>query len=420
MIAKTTMEITPLHKIGISIGLGLLVGLQREWAQSPLAGIRTFPLITVLGAICGLLAAPFGGWVIAAGFVGLAAMIIMGNVTRVKAGKFDPGITTEITALVMFAVGSLIAVDYIVEGLTIGGGVAVLLHWKKPLHELVQNKIGEADVKAIMRFVLIALVILPVLPNKAFGPYDVLNPFEIWLMVVLIVGISLSAYVVYKLLGASVGTLLAGVLGGLISSTATTVSLSRESRDNPADAPASAVVIIIASTIVFGRVILEVAVVAPTILPAIIWPMGIMTAFMVVIAAGSFLFYHGELAKPVEREAPTNLWGAIIFGLLYAAVLFGISWGKHVFGDSGLYVVAGMSGLTDMDAITLSTAQLVKSDQLEASTGWRLILVGALTNIAFKGAMVYAMGGKKLAKRIAVQFGLMLVGGLILLFAWPT
>ncbi len=413
------MELDLFKDLGIAFGIGLLVGLQREWAESRLAGIRTFPMIAILGVLCGTLAASLGPWIFPAGLLAVALLIVVGNAAKIQRGDADPGLTTEVAILVMYVLGVALAAGYTTAVIVTGGGVAVLLHWKRPLHDVV-DRIGEADAKAIFRLSLIALVILPLIPNRTFGPYGVLNPFNIWLMVVLIVGISMGAYVAYKLLGARSGTLVAGVMGGLISSTATTVSLSRRSRTAPSGAASAAVVIMIASTIVFVRVLLEIGVVAPTLLSATAPPIAIMMTSM--IAVSTVLYRTSSEASAhasEEREPPSELGAAITFGLLYAAVLLGVAVAKSKFGQAGMFAVAGLSGLTDMDAITLSTAQLFRSDQLDATTGWRLILVGAMANIVFKGVVVAALGQRRLLGHIAAGFGVTIGVGVLLLLFWP-
>ncbi|MDH3457725.1 MAG: MgtC/SapB family protein [Gemmatimonadota bacterium] len=408
-----------LYLLAVALGLGLLVGLQREWASSAIAGIRTFPLITVFGTICGALAVSYGGWLLGAGLLAIAALIVMGNVAKLKRGDADPGMTTEVAILLMFGVGVALSAGYTIEAVVTGGGVAVLLHWKRPLHDLV-GRIGQADVQAIFRLALIALVVLPLLPNRAYGPYEVLNPFTIWLMVVLIVGISMGAYVAYKLLGRRSGALVAGIMGGLISSTATTVSLARRSRTAATETRAAAVVILIASTIVFVRVLFELTVVIPDQLTATAPPLVAMMLVMIVVSGGLYWTSRATFeAEPEDQEPPSELGAAIVFGLLYAAVLLGVAAAKANFGQPAMYVVAGLSGLTDMDAITLSTAQLIRSDDLDTETGWRLILVGAMANLVFKAGVVVALGHAQLIRRIATVFGVALAAGVALLVMWP-
>lgn len=395
-----------------------MVGLQREWTAHHLAGIRTFPLITVLGTVLAILSRSLGGWLVEAGLLAVTLTLTAGALISYLQNKQAPGLTTEVAALVMYAVGAAVGFDQTALGLIVGGGVAVLLHWKERLHSFVQ-RIGETDMRAIFQLVVIALIILPVLPNKSYGPYGVLNPFEIWLTVVLIVGISVGGYIAYKFLGAKAGTLLGAILGGLISSTAATVSYSRRSRRSPETASMAAFVIMVASTIVFGRVVFEIAVVAPEILIDVVPPLAVMTAAMGAIAAGLYWMRRGEAEHVPIDEDPSQLKAAIVFGLLYAAVLFAVAAAKEHFDNRALYAVAALSGLTDMDAITLSTAQLIKRQELSVDTGWRMILVGALSNLVFKCAAVAVLGHRKLLLRVSVAFGISMVVGLLLLALWP-
>jgi uncharacterized membrane protein (DUF4010 family) len=402
----------------IALVLGLLVGLQRERADRDIAGIRTFPLITVLGVFSATLAQEFGGWVVAASLLALAGMMVVANLIKAREGRADPGLTTEMAALVMFSVGAALVAGHTAPAITVGGGVALLLHWKRPLHEFAR-RIGPEDFQAVIRVVLIALVILPVLPNQVYGPYGVLNPFQMWLMVVLIVGISLSAFVVYKLIGPKSGTVAVGVLGGLISSTATSVSHARHSREYPEDNEAAGLVIFIASTIVFIRVMFEIAIVAPGILAVTAPPLAAMMGVMALIAGGALWFTGRRITPMSERRPPSSLRAAIIFGLLYGIVLLAVAAAREHLDERGLFAVAALSGLTDMDAITLSTAQLVRTGDLDAETGWRLILVGAMANLVFKAGVVAALGNPRLFGRVALLFALSLAGGALILALWP-
>ncbi len=412
------MDLTVLQNLAIALGLGLLIGLQREWVDSRLAGIRTFPIIAILGVLTGHLASTYGPWLLPTGLLAVAALIVMGNVAKLRSGAPDPGLTTEITILMMYVLGAALSAGFTTEVLVTGGGVAVLLHWKRPLQDLV-DRIGEADARAIFQLSLIALVILPILPNRSFGPFQVLNPFNIWLMVVLIVGISMGAYVAYKLLGTRSGAVVSGLMGGLISSTATTVSLSRRSRSAPIESSA-AVAIVIASAVVFVRVLSEIALVAPSVFRATAPPLAVMLLTMIVASAVLYTTSRGELlAATEEQDPPSELGAAIVFGLLYAAVLLGVAFAKAEFGQTGMYVVAGLSGLTDMDAITLSTSQLMRTDQVSPVTGWRLIMVGSLANLCFKAAIVAVLGTRGLLRRISMAFGVTGAVGVALLLVWP-
>ena len=411
------MELSLLfQQLGIALGLGLLVGLQRESTASPLAGVRTFPLVTIFGTLCAWLAQTYGAGLLAAGLLALAALIAIGKLLERE--RQDPGLTTETALLLMFGVGAYLHTGQRAIAIAIGGGIAALLQFKGELHGLVA-RLGANELKAIMQFVLISLVILPILPNRAYGPYAVLNPRNIWLMVVLIVGINLGGYIVYKFFGQRAGIVLGGILGGLISSTATTVSYARRTRSAPESAGLAAIVIIIASTVVFARLLLEVGVVAPAFLAAAAPPLGLMCALLAVLSAALWLRHRQTPAELPEQGNPTELKSALVFGCLYAVILLAVAAVQERSGSGGLYLVAALSGLTDVDAITLSTAALVKAERLTAATGWRVILVAALSNLLFKYGVIVALGHRRLWLPLAGAYGLALVAGCALLIAWP-
>lgn len=407
------------RQLGIALGLGLLVGLQRERTNARLAGFRTFPLITLFGAICALLAQTFGGWVVAAGMAGLIGLLIMGNLRAPHPAEADPGLTSEAAMLVMFAIGAFLAMEKTALAIATGGTVAVLLHLKPEMHRFA-TRLGERDFKAIMQFALISLVILPVLPNQFLGPYDALNPFKIWLMVVLIVGISLGGYVAYKVLGPRAGALASGLLGGLISSTATTVSYARRSKQSPATVTLATFVITMASAVVFARVLALIGATAPAFF-FIAWPpLVVMLGWFSVLALICWILRRGESSSMPEQENPSELKPALLFAGLFAVVLVATAAAKDYFGQSGLYAVAVLSGLTDMDAITLSVTQMVNAQNLPAETGWRLILVASLSNLVFKAGTVATIGGSKLAIRVTLIFASAFAGGILLLMFWHS
>lgn len=414
------MNLTEVFQIlGIALGLGLLVGLQRESISSQLAGVRTFPLITILGTLCALLSQLFGGWVLALGFLSLAAMVCVGKVIahQSKDTTDDIGLTTEVAMLLMFGVGAYLVAGHKAIAIAVGGGTAVLLQYKGQLHSIVQ-KLGEKDVKAIIQFALLSLVILPVLPDRTFGPYEVLNPRQIWLMVVLIVGINLVGYIIYKFLGVKVGVVLGGILGGLISSTATTASYSRRTANTPTQSGLAALVILIASAIVFGRLLIEIAFVSRPFWQTAAPPLIIMFAVLAFLSAALWFWDKEKESEMPEQENPTELKGALFFGLIYAAVLFGVAAVKEIFGNQGLYALAAISGLTDVDAITLSTSQLVNDGRLDAHDGWRLVLIATMSNLFFKTAVVAVLGHRKLLIKVATLYGAAILAGVLLLLFW--
>lgn len=407
-----------LQSFGIALGLGLLVGLQREWVQNRVAGIRTFALVSLFGALSGLLGILYGGWVVAAALIAFVSLVVLANLAELRSKEPDAGLTTEMAMLVMFAIGIITVHGQRLIAVVLAGTVMVLLQSKKPLHAMVR-RIGEDDLREIARLVLIGLVILPALPNREMGYLGVLNPFSIWLMVVLIVSISLAAYLIGKFIGGTKGTVLAGVFGGLVSSTATTASLARRSNGTGTSGITLAAITLIASAIVFVRVIVEICLVAPSHLRVLLPPLLAMLLWFGLIA---IIIHHRSKMDHHhhgEEQPPSELKSAVIFALLYAVVLLLVAMAREHFGNSGLYVVAALSGLTDMDAITLSTAQLVSTANLETATGWRMILLAGLTNILFKMGLITMLGARSFIKPAILGLSAALLGGVAILCFWP-
>ncbi len=412
----TTLPI--FEDLGISLLLGLLVGLQRQHVLAPLGGIRTFPLVTVFGTVCALLAGTFGGWIVGVGLSSVVAAAVVGKMTSANQRDDHTGLTTVVAMPLMYAVGA-----YLVNGdwsiaVAVGGTVAVLLEMKLELHGIVA-RLGDADIKAIMQFVLISFIILPVLPNQTFGWYDVLNPREIWWMVVLVVGMSLGGYIVWKFFGQHAGTVLGGILGGTISSTATAVSFARRSRSATGSVRVASTVIIISTTISLIRVAIEMAVVGRNAMLHGALPLAALISGGLLLSLIEWFGSRKETEAPSQQTNPTELKSAVVFGSLYAIVLFAVAATKAHFENTGLYVVAILSGLTDMDAITLSTSRMVAAGRLTADTGWKVIVSAVMANLVFKAALVAMLGDRRLLARVAVLFGILILTGGVLIAALP-
>ena len=408
--------------LAIAFGLGLIIGLQRQKSDHEMAGVRTFTLISIMGVISAFLARDYGNpFIIPVFGICLTALLVTANIIKVKRlNDDDIGQTTEVAALLMFAVGAYLVMGDRVVAVIVGGTITILLYLKEHLHSFI-DKLEEKDLAAIMTFVGISLVILPLLPDKTFGPMDVLNPRNIWLMVTLIVGISVVGYFIYKFVGKKVGTISNGILGGLISSTATTVSYARKTKEVKDIDNLAAFVITTASTVALVRVLVEIGVVIPEKLSVVSLPLISVFLLMAILCIGLFYIINknGGDEKMPDPENPAQFKSALLFGLLYGGILLAVAFTKQEFGDEGLYIVAIISGLTDVDAITLSVAQMMKTEGLNTSVGWRLILIAVLSNLAFKGVMAAILGSRKLTKWVGVSFGIIITFGLLVLWLWP-
>lgn len=413
--------------LGLSLGLGLLVGVQRQWSGSKVAGVRTFPIAALAGAVSAMLGREFGqpAWIVAAGILAIGAISIAGEVIEARAAPPPkPGITTPVALIAMFLVGALAAVGPAAAVIAVGVAIAVLLQLKGPLHGLAA-KLGERDLRAIMLFAAITFIILPILPDRILfqerlGELAVWNPHEIWLMVVLIVGLSLAAYISAKVVGPGGGDILLGLLGGLVSSTATTAAASRRAREGGAAAgrPA-ALVVTLASGVVYLRVLVLLAIFAPTLVRPALPPIAILLGISAVFAAAGAMRAGGERERLGSTGNPTELRSALVFALIYAAILFAIAWARQFLGDKGFFIIAAISGLTDMDAITLSTARHSGEGGIAASSAWRGLILAASSNMAFKTAIVGAIGGWRPLRALLPYSLAVIAAGIALILLWP-
>jgi uncharacterized membrane protein (DUF4010 family) len=400
---------SPVIELAVALGLGLLVGLQRErYSQS--AGLRTFALVTLAGTIAGQLLPIVGGALAAVGLFAVAALAAVDHFRDEQ----KTGLTTEAAMIAMYLVGLYLSAGSIRIAVVLGGSVAVLLHAKARFRHIME-RLGEDEVRAIMQFALLALVILPLLPDRNFGPWGVLNVFEVWLLVVLIVGINLAGYIAWKFTRDDTGALVTGLLGGVISSTATTVSYSKRADREDGAARVAAVVIVIATAVVLVRVLIEVAVVAPSLFAQVAMPLG---SLLVVSATVAFVMWwrtRGAAAEMPDQKNPTMLRAALLFGVMYAVVLLAVAWTRELAGERGLFVAAAIAGMTDVDAITLSMSRVAAAGQITVSQLWRVIVVAFLSNLVFKAAIVAFAGSRRLLAPVSDAFGVMIAGAVVIM-----
>lgn len=415
------MDYETLKILGVSIGLGLLAGLQREYQDNQLAGIRTFTLITLFGSVTALIGEHFQSlWLVAAGLIAIAILILSVNVFLSKNGSTDFGQTTEVAMLLMYGVGAYLIIGEMIVGIVIGAITVLLLHLKGSLSSFV-DRLSEKDITAIMQFTAISLLVLPILPDKSYGPYNVLNPRDIWMMVVLIVGLSLVGYFIYKWLGKRAGTISNGLLGGMISSTATTVTFARQTKGKNDVSSLAAFVILVASAVSMIRVLVEVLTVSPQNFATIAPPIVIEIIVMFLLAGGLYWYNSKEASGELpEPDNPAQFKSALIFGALYGLILLGVAAAKDYLGQEGLYIITIISGLTDVDAITLSLSNTLNRGEIEASFAWKLILIASLSNLFFKGVLASFLGAKRLGILISILFGISILAGILIVFLWQS
>lgn len=391
-----------LPAFAISLAIGMLIGLERERTPTAKAGLRTFTLVALFGTLAALLSEQTNtAWVLAGGLLVVGGMMVAAYARAPDLGD-DPGTTTVAAIALCYGLGAMVWYGYHQLAVMLAIVSTVLLYFKAELHGITKN-LTRRDLISFLQFAVLSLVILPLLPDQDYGPYRALNPYQIWWMVVLISGVSLAGYAALRVAGQRYGTPLMGLLGGLVSSTATTLVFARHARANAALIPVAAVVILLANLVVLVRLGVIAAVVSPRLLPALLPVLG---GGLVVGLAGTALLWRGlrdqgELPD-LELNNPTEIRTALGFGLLYAAVLFAAAWLSDYAGSQGLYAVALASGLTDVDPITLSSLRLFELGKLAQNQVVTAVTLAFIANIAFKFGLMLFIGGGLLARKTAV------------------
>lgn len=383
-----------------SLALGLLIGLERERSPAAKAGLRTFALVAMLGTLAALLSQQAGSpWILAAALLGVSATII-GAYVGVE-DEEDPGTTTQAALMLCFGLGAAVWYGYSALAIMLAIVTTVLLHFKPELQNMSKS-LTRRDLQSILQFAVLSFIILPILPDHDYGPYSSLNPYQTWLMVVLISGVGLAGYVALRVVGHRYGAPLLGFLGGLASSTATTLVYARHSKNGEAMARLAVVVILIANLVVLVRLSVVSSVVSPRILPHILPVM--LGGFVLGLLATFWMWRNinrgGESPMP-QLTNPTEIKTAVGFGLMYAVVLLCAGWLSDYAGSSGLYALAVVSGLTDVDAISLSSLRLFELGKLGAHQAVTAIGIAYLSNLFFKFGLVALVGGRALARQCA-------------------
>lgn len=416
--------------LGLALGVGLLVGFERERHPDTVAGVRTFGFAGLIGGLSALLT-PDGStpWVLAAVAVLLGAAATAGGIVvagrglraeledrvggrvprAAEAGREpfrDIGMTTALALVATTLLGGYTVLGDRSIAVAAAGVMFLLLYIRDPLHALIR-RLGQEDVRAIATFVLIALVILPVMPDRTMGPLQAVNPRSAWMLVVLVVAISLAGYIAQLMLGARAGTAATGVLGGLVSSTAATVGAARRARDE-GSVGLSAAVILLACGVLPLRLMVLVGVAGAEVL-RVLWPWLAVIAAVTAIGGWRALRgargLEGDLASLPKPKNPTQLRSAIAFAGVFVLIRLLTKGALAYLGMGAFLAVAAISGITDMDAIALSSAREAVEGILGPADAARGTLLALLVNTVFKLAVARTLGSKALYDAVLPALG---------------
>lgn len=397
-------------RLALALAIGLLLGLERGWhgrdeaEGERIAGIRTFALTGLFGGVSGWLAELTIPVFPALAIFALGGLLAVSYWVSTRSGD-DFGITTEIALLLTFVLGVTSVVGEIAPTVAVAVVAVLLLSMKAAIHRWL-TQIKQFELDAAFKLVLISVVILPLLPNESYGPGAVLNPYELWWAVVIVAGLSFIGYVATRIAGAKAGVLATGLFGGFASSTSTTLALARFVRKNDTLTGLAAVGIVLSGSVTFLRILTLVAVFEPRLIVPLAVPMGVMAATGLT---GAALVYVTADRRPEARDEigdignPLALGTAVAFGVILAVVLIGTHYLGEWLGIGGVYSAAAISGVTDVDALTISVSRLV-GEEILARQGAIAIFIAASVNTAVKGGISLFVGGWALGLRVLAVY----------------
>lgn len=416
------MDFTIFQQLGIATALGALIGLERERRHQlehyidAYAGIRTYALISLAGSLAYILSL-YSLALFAVISAGLILLLIVGYVLSAKK-RGGLGMTSEVASILVYMIGILAGMQLYVAATLVSLLVLTFLLLKEPLHNWAK-KIKYEELVSTLEFMIVAFVVLPLLPNQAYGPYGFFNPHLIWLLVVFISGISFVSYVAIKFLGARRGLTLTGFLAGFISTTALSFSLAAQSRKNEKVVHPYVLAMIVASTAMFLRVVVEVMILNFELMETLLIPM--LSMAVVGVFASLIIWWKGGRVKErmdkdvIKLRSPFSLIPALKFAVFFVVILLVSRFAADKMGEEGIYLTSFFSGLVDVDAITVSMANLadIEFNQRVAVTA---ITITVIVNTLVKSAIFFVFGAKKVAKGISLVLVLMSLAGIFALF----
>lgn len=405
-------------RLAVALGIGAVIGLERQFSamnenSHGFSGIRTFVILTLMGFMSGIFYQLFSGWIYAVIFLGIVGLIASSYWYTARQG--DRGLTTELTSIFAFLIGTLVLHGFVEISLTVTVILVVILSSKFKIKAIV-GKITATELYDFILFVVLALLVLPFLPNQTFGPapFDVINPREIGWVIILTSGLGLLGHILIKFLGANSGILLSGILGGLVSSTAVTWIFSKKSKENKSLSSPCATAILAASSIMFFRVLIWTFIFNQNLflhlLPAI--SLILLTGMGVTI----FIYKRKNTIQLKDTEIPLgkplDLKSALVFGILYVVILLLVSYANQNLGTTGTLISSAIAGLSDVDAITISASKLAEI-KLDINTASLAILIAVMTNTLVKLGIATYGGSKELRNLLILGYGIYLSSALI-------
>ena len=404
-----------LTRMLVATTVGFLLGLEREHdaiekKEEQFAGIRTFIIVVLLGFWLSFASSFFSNWILLIGLIGLIGLIWISYFNSSRKGQI--GGTTEFALLLAFLLGSMIFIGHIEISLALTVLLMAVLSLKVRL-QIIIGRITQDEIYALVKFVVVALLIIPFLPDRSLGPYDVINPREIGWIIVLTSGIGFAGYLLIKFLGSGKGILWTGIVGGLVSSTVVTWIFSKKSKEVEILSPSCAVAILAASTIMVLRVIVWVYIFNRNLLWDLMFPLVLL--LLAGLAAAWFLHRKQESfieSKPSNLTLgnPLNLRDAVVFGILYGGILLLVSYANTEFGTKGIYLSSGIAALTDIDAITISVSKLGGAS-ISEGIAQKAILLATLCNTLVKIGLALWFGSRSLRRYVLFGFGMMFMAG---------
>lgn len=405
------------YRLAVALAIGILAGIERGWKRREAEegqrniGLRTLAIIGLLGGVAGLLGEEFGGLLIGLLFFGLALLFGMAYTVN-REGLGDLGLTTEIAALATFVLGALAGLGELALASATAVVMSIVLGFKSSLHTWL-HRLHAVELTAGFKLLLLSVVMLPLLPNQGYGPWQALNPYVIWWMVVLIAAISFAGYFAIRIGGPRKGIVFTALFGGLASSTATTLNLARLGRQKEVGQALLAGGILLACGTMFPRMLLLATVIHPPLFLLLLVPAVVM-ALLTYGPALWFLRQPGVEAdsEHLLPENPLELVPALIFGALLVVIMLLGEALTEWFGDAGVLGLAAASGIADVDAITLSLARMSESDLTDTVAVLGIVIAAGMNSVV-KGAMALSIGGRRLGLRVLLTLLVAVVGGVV-------